>query len=150
MPDAVLIDSSIWIKGQRDPAWFKQVVANVEDVATCAAAVGEFEVGLYAPREKKTRDQVREFFVAAVEPTTRFPHLPDDFPEAARLIGEAIFNGTAKPSFADGLIAAVARRTGRTVWTTDETDFKAMGCDTFNPWAKTPAPPASPRSSGSN
>jgi predicted nucleic acid-binding protein len=61
------------------------------------------------------------------------PHLPDDFREASRLIGEAIFSSTAKPSFADGLIAASARRTNRVVWTTDETDFKAMDCATFDP-----------------
>ncbi len=130
----VLIDSSILIKGQRDPLWFESIVDNREDLATCAAAVGEFEVGLLAPREKKTREQVRAFSEACLAPLMCLPHLPDDFHEAARLIGEAIFNSAAKPSFADGLIAACARRTNRVVWTTDETDFKAIGCDTFNPW----------------
>jgi predicted nucleic acid-binding protein len=91
-------------------------------------------VGLYAPREKKTRDQVREFSEASLSPLMRLPHLPDDFREASRLIGAAIFQSRARPSFPDGLIAACARRTGRMVWTTDETDFKAMGCRTFNPW----------------
>jgi len=43
----VLIDSSILIKGQRDPLWFASIVDNRDDLATCAAAVGEFEVGLY-------------------------------------------------------------------------------------------------------
>ena len=138
---SILIDSSIWIKGQRDPQWFASVVSGQDDVATCDAAVGEFEVGLYAPREKKTREQVREFFDAAVWQVMRLPHLPDDFREAARLIGEAIFNSSAKPSFPDGLIAACARRTGRTVWTTDESDFKAMGCQTSNPWLNHPLDP---------
>ena len=46
----VLIDSSILIKGQRDPLWFVSVVNGRDDLATCDAAVGEFEVGLYAPR----------------------------------------------------------------------------------------------------
>jgi predicted nucleic acid-binding protein len=131
---SVLIDSSILIKGQRDALWFASVIEGHDDLATCAAAVGEFEVGLYAPREKKTRDQVREFSEAFILPLMRLPHLPDDFREAARLIGEAIFHSTARPSFPDGLIAACARRTNRVVWTTDETDFKAMGCQTFNPW----------------
>lgn len=131
---SILIDSSIWIKGQRDPKWFESAVADKDDLATCDAAVGEYEVGLYAPRERKTREQVREFLNAAILPTTRLPHVPDDFREAARLIGEAIFHSAARPSFPDGLIAACARRTNRVVWTTDESDFKAMGCQTFNPW----------------
>jgi predicted nucleic acid-binding protein len=41
----------------------------------------------------------------------------------------------------DGLIAACARRTNRIVWTTDETDFKAMGCDIFDPWTSSKHPP---------
>jgi predicted nucleic acid-binding protein len=131
---SILIDSSIWIKGQRDPKWFESVVSGQNDVATCDAAVGEFEVGLYAPRQERTREKVREFFNGSISRVMCLPHLPDDFREAARLIGDAIFNSAAKPSFPDGLIAACARRTGRTVWTTDETDFKAMGCQTCNPW----------------
>ena len=137
----VLIDSSILIKGQRDPLWFESIVDNRDDLATCAAAVGEFEVGLYSPREKKTREQVREFSEACLAPLMCLPHLPDDFREASRLIGEAIFNSAAKPSFADGLIAACARRTNRVVWTTDETDFKAMGFATFDPWKASNNPP---------
>ncbi len=130
----VLIDTSILIKGQRDPVWFASIIDNQDDLAACDASVGEFEVGLHAPREKKTREQVRDFYEASIQPLMRLPHLPDDFHMAARIIGEAIFDGAARPSFADGLIAACARRTNRVVWTTDETDFKAMGCQTFNPW----------------
>jgi len=136
----VLIDSSILIKGQRDPLWFASLIENQDDLATCDAAVGEFEVGLHAPREKKTREQVRQFSKAAIAPLMTLPHLPDDFREASRLIGEAIFKSAAKPSFPDGLIAACARRTNRIVWTTDETDFQAMGCQTFNPWAPSKEP----------
>jgi len=110
------------------------VIDNRDDLATCGAAVGEFEVGLYAPREKKTREQVQAFSTACIERMMCLPHLPDDFREASRLIGEAIFKSMAKPSFADGLIAVCARRTKRVVWTTDETDFTAMGCMTFDPW----------------
>ena len=137
----VLIDSSILIKGQRDPVWFASVIDKRDDLATSVAAVAEFEVGLYAPRDKKTRDQVREFSEAAIAPLMRIPVFPDDFHEAARLVGEAIFNGEAKPSMVDGLIAACARRTNRIVWTTDETDFKAMGCDIFDPWTSSKHPP---------
>lgn len=136
----ILVDTSILVKGQHDPAWFATLVANRDDLATCDAAIAEFEVGLYAPRAKKTRDQVREFANASILPLMNIPHLPEDFHEAARLIGEAIFAAKAKPSLADGLIAAVSRRLDLTVWTIDETDFKAMGCQTSNPWkSKQPA-----------
>lgn len=136
--EAILIDSSIWIKGQRDPKWFESVLSGQTDIATCDAAVGEYAVGLHAPREKRTRQQVREFYEGAVASVAWLPHTPEDFRTASRLIGEAIFNSAAKPSFPDGLIAACALRADRTVWTTDETDFKAMGCKTFNPWAAKP------------
>ena len=137
--EAILIDSSIWIKGQRDPKWLDSVIGAQTDVATCDVAVGEFAVGLYAPREKKTRQEVREFYDRAISSVAWLPHTPEDFRTAARLIGHAIFNSRARPSFPDGLIAACALRTERVVWTTDETDFKAMGCKTFNPWPATPA-----------
>ena len=64
--EAILIDSSIWIKGQRDPKWLDSVIGAQTDVATCDVAVGEFAVGLYAPREKKTRQEVREFYDRAI------------------------------------------------------------------------------------
>lgn len=131
----VLIDSSVLISGQADPQRFAQIVQGRTDLATCDAAVGEYEVGLYAPREKKTRQSVKAFAVACVYPLRREPHLPEDFREASRLIGEAIFASKARPSFPDGLIAACALRMNGTVWTRDETDFKAMGCQTFNPFA---------------
>jgi predicted nucleic acid-binding protein len=136
---AILIDSSIWIQGQRDPQTFAQVIAEETDVATCDAAVGEYSVGLYAPREKKTRDEVRQFLESVITPVACLPHTPDDFREAARLIGEAIFQSKARPSYPDGLIAACALRTGRIVWTSDKTDFQAMGCRTFNPWSQHPS-----------
>lgn len=136
----VLIDTSILVKGQQDPAWFASIVAGRDDLATCDVVVGEFEIGLYAPREKKTREQVREFVDASIMPLMKLPHVPEDFHEASRLIGEAIHASKAKPSFPDGLIAAVSRRANLVIWTTDETDFKAMGCQTSNPWAsKQPA-----------
>lgn len=130
-----MIDTSILIKGQANLAWFAGLVKDRFDLATCDAAVAEYEVGLYAPREKKTRQIVREFLDASILSLMNLPHVPEDFHEAARLIGEAIFASKAKPSFPDGLIAAVSRRLDLTIWTIDETDFKAMGCRTSNPWA---------------
>lgn len=128
-----LLDSSVLIQGQRDPQWFSQKLTGMKDVATCHASVGEYAVGMYAAAEKKTRDEARAFYKEFTSSVARHPHLPDDFDEAARLIGEAIFSNKAKPSFPDGLIAACARRLNRIVWTKDEGHFQAMGCGTFNP-----------------
>jgi predicted nucleic acid-binding protein len=123
----------MWIVGQNDPAWFAPLVADLPDVATCLVAVGEYAVGLYAPREKRTRDAVRDFLDNAVQTVAWHAHLPDDFAAASRLIGDAIYRSAAKPSFPDGLIAALALRLNRVVWTKDEKDFSAMGCRVYNP-----------------
>jgi len=131
--DPCLLDSSILIEGQRNPKGFAKWMAGLDDVATCQVAVGEYAVGMFAPREKKTRDEARAFYKAFTVSVANHPHLPDDFEEAARLIGEAIFSGATKPSFPDGLIAACALRLNRNVWTRDEGHFQAMGCSTFNP-----------------
>ena len=131
--DPCLFDSSIWILGQNDPHWFSALVITLPDVATCLAAVGEYAVGLYSPRKKTTRDQVREFLEDKMAAVAWHGHLPDDFSSASRLIGEAIFRSVAKPSFPDGLIAAYALRLNRMVWTEDDADFAAMGCRVYNP-----------------
>lgn len=70
-------------------------------------------------------------------------HLPDDFAKAPKLIGNAIFESIAKPSFPDGLIAACALRLGRVVWTTDDKHFAAMGCRVYNPLKDADNPPVS-------
>ena len=137
--DPCLIDSSIWIEGERNPAWFADLVQDLPDVATCLTAAGEYAVGIYAPTKKHTRDRAREFFVKSVQSVAWLPHLPDDFLEAARLVGEAILTNKAKPTFADGLIAACAQRQDRIVWTADDDHFSAMGCRTYNPLEDSPA-----------
>ena len=109
------------------------MVADLPDVSTCLAAVGEYAVGLYAPREKRTRDQVREFMDDKMAVVAWHAHLPEDFANAARLIGAAIHRSAAKPFLPDGLIAACALRLGRVIWTKDEKDFAAMGCRVYNP-----------------
>jgi hypothetical protein len=50
---SVLIDSSILIKGQRDPGWFESIVGDKDDLATCDAAAGEFEATLLCAARKK-------------------------------------------------------------------------------------------------
>ena len=60
-----------------------------------------------------------------------------DYEIAARLAGEARRSGKGKPSLADGLLAAIAIRTGATVATQNVGDFKAMGCPCANPLERT-------------
>ncbi len=124
--DPCLLDSSVWIEGEANPVWFAELIEGLPDVSTCATAAAEFAVGMYSPRKKATRDAARAFLEKSVFAVAVFAHLPDDFLEAARLIGEAIYRSAAKPSFADGLIAACALRLDRTVWTTNDKEFKAM------------------------
>ena len=131
------------MEGERNPAWLADLLEELPDAATCLIAAGEFAVGLHAPARKATRDRAREFFVRSIQAVAWLPHLPDDFMEAARLVGEAIRSSQAKPSFADGLIAACAQREDRIVWTTDDAHFSAMGCRTYNPLkqpSRRPAP----------
>ena len=53
--------------------------------------------------------------------------------EKAAMAGEARRNGRGKPSLADGLLAAIALRTGATVATRNVADFQAMACPCVNP-----------------
>lgn len=131
--DPCLFDSSIWIAGQNAPQWFGGLVRDLPDVATCMAAVLEYSVGLYAPRRKGTRDAVREFLEDKLRAVAWYGHVADDFPAAAKLIGQAIFHSVGKPSVADGLIAACALRLNRRVWTADAKHFQAMGCQVYDP-----------------
>lgn len=142
--DPCLFDSSVWIVGQNHPHWFADVLDGLPDVATCLAAVGEYAVGLHAPKQKRTRDQVREFLERRIQLAAWHVHVPDDFPAASRLIGEAIYQDKAKPSYPDGLIAACALRLNRVVWTTDPRHFKAMGCRVYDPLADPDNPPLKP------
>jgi predicted nucleic acid-binding protein len=131
--DPCLIDSSIWIEAQRNPKWFASLIVDLPDIATGFTAAGEYAVGCYAAEQKKTRDEARRFFDNSVQAVACHPHLPDDFLTASRLVGEAILAKAARPNYADGLIAACARRLDRVVWTKDEIHFSAMGCRIFNP-----------------
>jgi predicted nucleic acid-binding protein len=129
--DPCLVDSSVWIAGQANPAWLSTLFAGLPDVATCLAAVGEYAVGIYAAPRQTLRDQAREF-LSDLGAVAWHGHLPDDFALAPKLIGGVILRARGKPSFADGLIAACALRLNRRVWTTDK-HFKEMGCEVYDP-----------------
>ncbi len=56
-----------------------------------------------------------------------------DYSLAAARAGDARRAGKGKPGLIDGLIAAIALRTGATVATQNLKDFEAMGCPCANP-----------------
>jgi predicted nucleic acid-binding protein len=75
------------------------------------------------------------------ERIARLPSLSSesiDFATAAALAGNARRIGKGKPGLIDGLIAAIAVRTGATVATQNTKDFSAMGCPCENPLLKNP------------
>jgi len=133
MNDPLLIDTDIWIEGERQPAVIANWLADQGDVATCDTVRAEFLVGVHAPRQPATREKARRYFEEVIACTPSLPVDRADFDQAGRLIGDAIRNGQARPTLGDGLIAACALRNGRTVATKNEKDFHAMGVATVNP-----------------
>ena len=134
-----LIDSDILIEGERqNPAFITWLEAQSE-VATADIIRAEFLLGVYAVHDAGKRQRGETFYRDRIHGLVSFPSEVSDFETAARLTGEARRNGKGKPSLADGLLAAVALRTGATVATQNITDFKAMGCPCDNPF-KLPLP----------
>jgi predicted nucleic acid-binding protein len=58
---------------------------------------------------------------------------PVDYETAARMAGEARRSGKGSPGVVDGLLAAIALRTGAKVATRNVRHFQAMGCACANP-----------------
>ena len=73
-----------------------------------------------------------------IAPIPSLANEPADYETAARMAGEARRQGRGRPSLADALLGAIARRTGATVATENRKDFEAMGVTSENPLA-TPA-----------
>lgn len=136
MSEAFLIDTSVFVEAEADPALLLAWLAETDDVATSEAVLAEFSVGLHAPSDAATRERARKYFQEYILPLPALPVLSQDYRDAGRLIGEAIRQGKARPGLADALIALCALRENRTVATMDPKDFKAMGVRVCNPFAK--------------
>ena len=136
MSDPLLIDTDVWVEGERRPLAVADWLANQDDVATCEVVWAEFLIGVHAAAQASTRAKARRYFEEIVSAPICLPIEGGDFERAARLIGEAIRAGKARPTLGDGLIAACALRSGRWVATGNDKDFQAMGVPTVNPLAR--------------
>jgi len=90
MNDPLLIDTDIWVEGERQPAVIANWLADQGDVATCDTVRAEFLVGVHAPRQPATREKARRYFEEVIACTPSLPVDRADFDQAGRLIGDAI------------------------------------------------------------
>lgn len=115
-----IIDTDIFIEGERGNAAFVRWLQSADGIATADIVRGEFLVGV-------------QFYTERILGLPSFSSEQADYAKAAALAGEARRKAKAKPGLIDGLIAAIAIRTGATVATQNTKDFEAMGCPCANP-----------------
>jgi predicted nucleic acid-binding protein len=130
-----LIDTDIFIEGERGDPKFLRWLENADGVATADIIRAEFLIGVHAVANPALRQRGAQFYLGHISLLPSFASDPLDYAKAAALAGEARREGKGKPSLVDGLLAAIALRTGATVATRNITDFKAMGCPCKNPLA---------------
>jgi predicted nucleic acid-binding protein len=133
-----LIDTDILIEGERGNPGFGPWFRQTERFATCDIVRGEFLLGVHSVSDARLRERGDKFYREVIAHMTSLPNERADYVKAASLAGEARRNGKGKPSLIDGLIAALALRTGAKVATRNVTDFKAMGCPCENPFFEQP------------
>lgn len=131
-----LIDTDILIEGERGNAEFVSWLESLEGVATADIIRLEFLIGVHAVKDSGKRNRGERFYRDRICALASLPNEPEDFEMAARLAGEARRNGRGTPGLADGLLAAIALRTGAQVATRNLKDFSAMGCPCENPLAE--------------
>ncbi|MBM3883426.1 MAG: type II toxin-antitoxin system VapC family toxin [Verrucomicrobia bacterium] len=130
-----LIDTDVLIEGERGAAAFVAWLGAQTEVATADIVRCEFLLGLHAVPDSAKRRRGEQFYRDRIAGLASLPTEPEDYEKAAQVAGEARRLGKGKPSVVDGLLAAIALRTGATVATRNESDFKAMGCPCANPLA---------------
>lgn len=128
-----LIDTDILIEGERGNPLFRPWLEQAGDVATADVVRGEFLLGVHSVPETALRQRGTQFYTDRIAHLCSLPSEPADYGRAAALAGEARRLGKGKPGLVDGLLAAIALRTGAKIATRDITDFKAMGCPCENP-----------------
>lgn len=130
-----IIDSDILIEGERENPSFLPWLESQSEVATADIIRAEFLLGVHAVHDSAKRVRGENFYRLRIAGLASFANEAGDFEVAARLAGEARRNRKGKPSLADGLLGAIAIRTGAVVATQNLNDFKAMGCPCQNPFA---------------
>ena len=128
-----LIDSDVLIEGERGDPCFVPWLEAQREVATADIIRCEFLLGVHAVTDTAKRRRGEQFYKDRIAGLASLSNEPEDYETAGRIAGEARRLGKGKPTVADGLLAAIALRTGATVATRNETDFKAMGCPCANP-----------------
>jgi predicted nucleic acid-binding protein len=128
-----LIDSDLFIEGERENPRFLPWLGSQDEVATADIVRAEFLIGVHAVTEASKRVRGDQFYRNRIAGLPSFANDSADFEVAARLAGEARRSGKGNPSLVDGLLAAIAIRTGSTVATRNVGDFAAMGCPCQNP-----------------
>jgi predicted nucleic acid-binding protein len=128
-----LIDSDILIEGERQNPAFLPWLEAQKEVATADIIRAEFLLGVHAVNDARKRVRGETFYRDRIAGLASFSNEFGDFELAARLAGEARRNSKSTPSLVDGLLAAIAIRTGATVATRNTDDFKAMGCPCQDP-----------------
>jgi tRNA(fMet)-specific endonuclease VapC len=117
----VILDTTVLIAGERASASMDEVVGDEDDVAIAAVTVAELLVGVM--RADRRHEPARRRYVDALLDT--IPIEPYDLEVArahAALLTHVHAEGRPRGSH-DLLIAATARRTGRTVVTADPSGF---------------------------
>jgi predicted nucleic acid-binding protein len=137
-----LIDTDIFIEGERGNPAFKPWLEQAGQIATADIVRGEFLRGVHAVVDASLRERGSQFYTDRIAHLPSFTSEPADYAKAATLAGEARRLAKGKPSLIDGLIAALALRTGAKVATRNVTDFKAMGCACENPLTQPTSQPS--------
>jgi predicted nucleic acid-binding protein len=129
-----LINTDVFIEGERGDPEFISWLETADEVATADIVRAEFLIGVHAVPNAALRQRGSQFYSDRIALLPSFASEPLDYAKAAALAGEARRGGKGKPSLVDGLLAAIALRTGAKVATRNLTDFKAMGCPCENPF----------------
>jgi predicted nucleic acid-binding protein len=128
-----LIHTDIFIEGERGHPSLKPWLEQAGEIATADIVRGESLLGVHAVADAALRQRGTQFYTDILAHLPSFASEPADYAKAANLAGEARRFGKGNPSLADGLITALALRTGAKAATRNVTDFIAMGCPCENP-----------------
>jgi predicted nucleic acid-binding protein len=137
-----LIDTDLLIEGERHNHAFVPWIEAQHEVATADIVRGEFLLGVHAVPDAAKRQRGELFYRNRIAGLSSLPSESADYEAAARMAGDARRNGKGKPSLVDGLLAAMALRTGAKVATRNTKDFEAMGCPCEDPLKDPPQQPA--------
>jgi predicted nucleic acid-binding protein len=128
-----IIDTDVLIEGERDNPAFAAWQNSLAEFATTDIVRGQFLVGVHSVKDLVKKNRGLKFYSEQIVVLNSFSNSSQDFERAAELVGDAWRSGKGAPDLMDGLVAAIAFRTGATVATRNVKDFKAMGCPCENP-----------------